>query len=102
LKEFYFKYTKYPEICNMCGLNTHIKYPWTSYIIEIHHLLPLSSPARVENKITSIQDVVGVCPTCHRATHKYYKLWFLNNGKIDFDSKEEANAVYQEVKSKII
>jgi hypothetical protein len=102
LKEFYFKHTKHPEICAMCGLDTHIKYPWTPHIIEIHHLLPLSSPARVENKITSIQDVAGVCPTCHRAVHKYYKLWFLNNGKIDFDSKEEATAVYQEAKLKVL
>jgi hypothetical protein len=102
LKEFYFKYTNYPEICNMCGLNTREKYPWTQYIIEIHHLLPLSSPARVENKTTSIQDVAGVCPTCHKAVHRYYKSWFLNNGKIDFSSKEEAAAVYQEVKSKVL
>jgi len=102
LKDFYFKYTKYPEICNMCGLNTYTKYPWAQYIIEIHHLLPLSSPARVENKVTSIQDVAGVCPTCHRAVHKYYKLWFLNNSKMDFNSKEEANAIYQEAKSKIV
>jgi hypothetical protein len=102
LKEFYFKYTNCPEICNMCGLNTHTKYPWTQYIIEIHHLLPLSSPARVENKVTSIQDIAGVCPTCHRAVHKYYRLWFLNNGKPDFDSKEEAVAVYQEAKLKVL
>ena len=101
LKDFYFKYTNYPEICNMCGLNTHIKYPWTDYIIEIHHLLPLSSPARVESKFTSIKDVTGVCPTCHRAVHKYYKSWFLNNGKIDFDTREEAVAVYQEAKSRV-
>jgi predicted HNH restriction endonuclease len=102
LKEFYFKYTNYPEICNMCGLNTHEKYPWTQYIIEIHHLLPLSSPARVENKVTSIQDVAGVCPTCHRAVHKYYNLWFLNNGRSDFHSKEEAVTVYQEAKNKVL
>jgi len=101
LKEFYFKYTNYPEICRMCELNTHIKYPWTQYVIDIHHLLPLSSPVKVENKITSIQDIIGLCPTCHRAIHKYYKLWFSNNAKTDFASKEEANIVYQEAKSKI-
>jgi hypothetical protein len=102
LKEFYFKYTKCPEICNMCELNTHEKYPWTQYIIEIHHLLPLSSPVRVENQVTSIQDVAGVCPTCHSAVHKYYKLWFLNNGRSDFYSKDEAVTVYKEAKNKIL
>jgi predicted HNH restriction endonuclease len=86
----------------MCGLNTRTKYPWTQYIIEIHHLLPLSSPVNVENKVTSIQDVAGICPTCHRAVHKYYKSWFLNNGKNDFSSKDEAAAVYQEAKSKVL
>jgi len=101
LKEFYFKYAKHPEICSMCELNTHIKYPWTQYVIDIHHLLPLSSPVKVENKITSIQDIAGLCPTCHRAVHKYYKLWFSNNAKIDFASKEEANIVYQEAKSNV-
>jgi hypothetical protein len=102
LKEFYFKFTNHPEICNMCGLNTHAKYPWAQYIIEIHHLLPLSSPVRVEDNITSIHDIAGICPTCHRAVHKYYISWFSNNGKLDFDSKEEAVAVYKEAKLKIL
>jgi hypothetical protein len=101
LKDFYFKYTDNPEICNMCGLDTHLKYPWSQYIIEIHHLLPLSSPARVESKTTSIQDVTGICPTCHRAIHKYYNIWLLNNNKNDFDSKNEAYAVYQEAKRNV-
>ena len=102
LKEFYFKYTKNPGICDMCGLNTKIKYPWTEYIIDIHHLLPLSSPARVENNATSFHDIVGVCPTCHRAVHKYYSIWLVNNGKNDFASKNEANTVYLEAKHNIV
>jgi hypothetical protein len=102
LKDFYFKNTEHPEICNMCRLNTREKYPWTQYIIEIHHLLPLASPARVENEVTSIRDVVGVCPTCHSAVHKYYKMWLVNNGRNDFSSKEEADTVYQEAKNKIL
>jgi predicted HNH restriction endonuclease len=101
LKEFYFKYTKHPEICNMCELDTHKKYPWTDNIIEIHHLLPLSSPARVESKLTSVQDIAGICPNCHRSVHKYYKIWLKNNDKFDFGSKEEATAVYQEAKLKV-
>lgn len=101
LKDFYFKYTNTPEVCNMCGLNTHLKYPWAQYIIEIHHLLPLSSPARVESRVTSIQDITGICPTCHRAIHKYYNNWLLNNGKSDFESRNEAYAVYQEAKRNI-
>jgi len=101
LKDFYFKYTQSPEVCDMCGLNTGEKYPWAQYIIEIHHLLPLSSPARVENKVTSLHDVAGVCPTCHRAIHKYYCLWLSGNGKNDFGSKDEAVFVYNEAKRKV-
>jgi hypothetical protein len=102
LKEFYFKYTQTPEICDMCRLDTKHKYPWTHYIIDIHHLLPLSSPARVEDKVTSLQDIVGVCPTCHRAVHKYYHNWLMANGRNDFASKDEANSVYLEAKRNVV
>lgn len=98
LKDFYFKYANLPEICNMCTLNTKIKYPWASHIIEIHHLLPLASPIRVENSKTSLRDIVGLCPTCHRATHKYYSKWLKTNTRSDFVSYQEANQIYFEVK----
>ena len=96
LRDLYFSTTKIPEICNMCNVDTSKKYPWTQHVIELHHLLPLSSPVRVEGSSTSIKDLVGLCPTCHRATHRYYSGWFKKNSLFDFRSYEEAKGVYGE------
>lgn len=101
LKEFYFKYTDFPQVCKMCSLDTKSKYPWTERIIEVHHLLPLSSPVRVENKRTSLNDVVGLCPTCHRATHKYYSTWLRSMKRKDFKSYQEAHSVFEEAKDRV-
>ncbi len=98
LKDFYFKYSLNGSICNMCNIDTHQKYPWTEYIIDIHHLLPLSSPIRVESGKTSLKDVVGLCPTCHRATHKYYSFWLKSKSQTDFVNYSESHQVYYETK----
>jgi len=95
LREFYFVNTKHPHVCNMCEMNTVKKYPWTTKLIELHHLLPLSSPVRVEEKSTSLKDLVGLCPSCHRATHRYYSHWLKQQNQKDFDSKEQAHEVYK-------
>ena len=36
------------SICDVCSLDTSATYPWTERIIDLHHLLPLSSGTRVE------------------------------------------------------
>lgn len=102
LKEFYFANISNPHFCNMCDMDTLKQYPWALRLVEIHHLLPLSSPVRVEGGTTSIKDVVGLCPTCHRATHKYYSKWLSENKQKDFGSYTEAINVYEEVKHQII
>lgn len=102
LKSFYFAKTKHPELCRMCQLDTAKKYPWTPHVIELHHLLPLASPVRVETGTTSIKDLVGLCPSCHRATHRYYSVWFKKNKVKDFRNYAEAVAVYEEAKAKIV
>lgn len=102
LKDFYFSNTSYPHICNMCSMDTEKRYPWAKHIIELHHLLPLSSPVKVDSGKTSIKDIVGVCPTCHRATHKYYSKWLNAKGFKDFQSYEEALNVYNEAKQQIV
>lgn len=94
LKEFYFSTTLNPHICKMCSIDTKKKYPWASHIIELHHLLPLSSPVKVEARKTSVNDIIGVCPTCHRATHKFYSQWLRNNNLKDFRNYEEARHIY--------
>lgn len=102
LKQIYFSHIHHPEVCHMCDTDTSKRYPWTPHVIELHHLLPLASPVRVESGTTSLKDLVGLCPSCHRATHKFYGIWLKNNGLKDFRSYVEAKAVYSEAKGRIV
>jgi len=102
LKELYFQRVSAPQICTMCNLDTSVRYPWSAHTIELHHLLPLSSPLRVESGTTSLKDMVGLCPTCHRATHKYYSGWLRDNKLKDFRSYEEAKAIYFDAKNRVV
>ncbi len=101
LRNFYFEKIPSAHVCRMCELDTAFKYPWTPHVIELHHLLPLSSPIRVESNTTSLKDMVGLCPSCHRATHKFYSKWFTDNKLQDFSSYEQAMNVYLTAKSQI-
>lgn len=102
LREFYFAHISNAHICNMCTLDTTAKYPWADRIIELHHLLPLSSPIRFESESSTLKDLVGLCPTCHRATHKFYTKWLKTNSLKDFRTYDEARNVYQQAKSTIV
>ena len=101
LRDFFFLYHPNPHICDMCSMDTLRKYPWADRIVELHHLLPLSSPLRVEEDKTSLKDIVGLCPTCHRATHKFYSYWLKQNKLKDFREYEEAIFVYQQAKMEV-
>ncbi|MBD2552965.1 HNH endonuclease [Limnothrix sp. FACHB-708] len=97
-KEFF---SIYPSpICDVCRLDTTKTYPWTTRILDLHHLLPLSSGTRVENHGTTFEDVVPVCPNCHRAIHRFYDTWLDENEKIDFKDTKEARDVYQRMKNR--
>jgi hypothetical protein len=48
--------------CQACGLFIKIE---GKYVIECHHLNPLSLGVRE----THINDLVSLCPTCHRIAH---------------------------------
>lgn len=85
--------------CDVCSLDTARTYPWTERIIDLHHLLPLSSGTRVEATGTTFDDLVPVCPNCHRAIHRFYDVWLDGNSKKDFKDTREARAVYQEMKN---
>jgi len=93
LRKYYVSQNPHP-ICAMCGMDIKEKYPWTNYMIDIHHLLPLSSAIAITTKGTSLEDIVGLCPSCHRSVHIYYDKWLKSMGQEDFKSKEEAHAVY--------
>lgn len=51
--------------CQVCGFRLEVK--TGKFIIEVHHLKPLGSFA--EATVTRIEDLVCLCPTCHRIAH---------------------------------
>ncbi len=102
LRELFYQHVSNPNFCDMCNLDTLKRYPWADRILELHHLLPLSSPIRVEKNSSSLKDIVGLCPSCHRATHKYYTKWFKSNGVKDFRDYNESKTVYGQAKNSIV
>lgn len=86
-------------VCDVCALDTALTYPWTDRVIDIHHLLPLCSGTRVETTGTTFDDLVPVCPSCHRAIHRFYDVWLDRSNRSDFESRNESLRVYKEMKS---
>lgn len=85
-------------ICDLCELDTAKTYDWTDKVLDLHHLLPLASGTRVEASGTTFDDLVPICPTCHRATHKYYDRWLTQHKQKDFIDAGEARDVYAKLK----
>jgi len=94
LRKYYMEQNVTP-VCNMCQMRVSEKYPWTDYMLDIHHLLPLSSAIAITTKGTSLSDIVGLCPSCHRSIHIYYAKWLRRMGQDDFSSRVEAMDVYR-------
>jgi hypothetical protein len=101
LRDLFFSKASAPYYCDMCRLNVSKRYSWVPNLLELHHLLPLSSPIRVESAKTALYDLVPVCPSCHRSVHIYYRQWLKNNKLDDFRSKNEAIECYEESKAAI-
>lgn len=85
-------------VCDVCAVDTHLSYPWADRVMDLHHLLPLCSGTRVEGGGTTFSDLVPLCPSCHRAVHRYYGVWFDQHGARDFSSRDEAIGVYLQLK----
>jgi len=49
--------------CRACGFSLRVN---GRSIIECHHLVPLASEG---GRITSVDDLTCLCPTCHRIAH---------------------------------
>lgn len=101
LRKYYRQINPTPHCC-ACGIDMSIRYPWTEYLLEIHHLLPLSSTVAISSKGTSLADIVGLCPSCHRAIHIYYAKWLKANNQSDFKSKQEAKDVFMQATREIV
>lgn len=98
--------TKYIEknpdpVCNMCGQNMFSIYPWTTYLIEMHHVMPLSSAIMINTNGTSLDDMIGLCPSCHRSIHIYYRNYLNSLQQDDFLDKDEARQAYLEAKERV-
>jgi len=100
LRKYYRELHPHP-ICHMCNTNTSEKYPWTEYLLDIHHLLPLSSSITITLTGTSLANIVGLCPNCHRSLHIYYSDWLRNARQDDFTSPSEALSVYNSAKKEL-
>ncbi|MEY4926922.1 MAG: hypothetical protein RI894_1358 [Bacteroidota bacterium] len=100
LRKLFFQYRP-TTICDMCEKDMQKVYSWTDNLLEIHHVLPLSSCLTITSAGTSLEDIVPLCPNCHRSVHSYYKIWLNQNLTNDFRSKVEAFGVYGEAKNKI-
>lgn len=85
-------------VCDFCSTDTSEVYPWTQRILDVHHLLPLCSGARTSKNGTLLDDLVAVCPTCHRGVHRYYDDWLKSAGQKDFLDSDQAKMVYLEAK----
>lgn len=97
IREMFFR--QRPEhFCDLCGMDTRQAYPWTERLLEIHHLLPLCSGARTSKDGTLLEDLVANCPSCHRAVHRYYDKWLVQEKRRDFTDAGEAREVYTEAK----
>ena len=89
-------------VCDACLVDTKARYPWTERILDMHHALPLSSGTRVDSTTgTLLEDLVAICPTCHRSIHRFYDDYLRTAGKSDFDDKAEAMGVYQDAQTRI-
>lgn len=93
----------HPErICDACALDTGRRYPWTDNILELHHVLPLSATLNVNGTTTSLNDLVALCPSCHKSIHAYYRRKLAEWGIDDFGSKKMAADVYRMAKQEMV
>jgi hypothetical protein len=101
LRDIFFD-RKPTSVCDACKLDTKTKYPWVERVLDLHHILPLSSGTRVDSRLgTVLDDLVPVCPTCHRAIHRFYDGHLKAETRKDFLNEKEARDIYALAKGKI-
>lgn len=65
-------------------------------------LLQLSSTILVGGTTTSLDDMVPLCPNCHKSIHIYYRQKLKDWGVDDFGSRKMAADVYRLAKGEIV
>ena len=101
VRESFISAQEFTGECDLCGVRADSIYPWLDHQIEVHHLLPLSSPILDQSAETCLDDLVGLCPNCHRATHKFYRIALKDRGAKDFSTRDEAVATYEAVRNQM-
>jgi hypothetical protein len=60
---------KYGFKCQICDISPGDRYgEMAKECLDVHHLRPLASRDSIRQR-TTLQDVILLCPTCHRALH---------------------------------
>lgn len=49
--------------------NTFISAATGKSYVEGHHLVPMSVQAKFENSLDVVENIISLCPTCHRSIH---------------------------------
>ena len=97
LRAMFFK--KNPSaVCDITRKPQNCGFSWADNLLEIHHITPLSSSVRAEQEGTSMDDLVALTPTAHKAVHEYYRQWMQKQSRRDFESRQEAQSVYNTAK----
>ncbi len=102
LREMFFAHAQEPYTCDACTVHMPDRYPWTQNLLEVHHLLPLSSPIKIGTRKTSLDDLVSLCPNCHRAIHSFYRRWLRTQDLRDFPSADVAMETYESAKRELV
>lgn len=101
LRNHFLNKKRRPILCDMCKVDNDRRYPWTTDLVEIHHLLPLASSVAIQRGRTSVDDIVPLCPSCHRSIHVFYRNWLRDRNVYDFHDKQQAYSVYNQAKQQI-
>jgi|SRR5579862_6522891 len=57
--------------CEICEFDFAEKYgAFAKNCVEVHHLNPVSSAGK-RGRMTTVDDLIVVCPNCHRALHQF-------------------------------
>lgn len=89
-------------VCDACRLDLRQRYPWTDNLLELHHVLPLSTPILANGTTTLLDDMVALCPNCHKSIHVFYRKRLKEWGVSDFGSKKMAQDVYRLAKGEMV